>query len=75
MNIKIFSCNSVGYLENNQDLQLHLHFVKMLKYLCLNFPFHRYSKASLNSSLFKSKTIAFIETGSYGIEKRPIYMS
>ena len=62
-------------MENNQDLPLDLHFVKMLKYLCLNFTLSKYSKASLSSSLFKSKTIAFIKTDSYGFEKKTNYMS
>ena len=73
-NIKIFLCNSVGCLENKQDLQMPLYFVNMLKCLCLNFLFHKYSKASVKTSLFKKKTIAFIEAGSYAIEKKPIYM-
>ena len=68
-NIKVFLCNSVGCLEKNQELQLPLYFVNMLKCLCLNFLFHKYSKASLNSFLFKKKTISFIEAGSYSTNK------
>ena len=46
----------------------------MLKYLFLNFPLHKYSKAILNYFLYKSKTITFIKTDSYDNGNRRIYM-
>ena len=46
----------------------------MLKYLFLNFPLHKYSKAILNYFLYKSKAITFIKTDSYDIGNRRIYM-
>ena len=57
-------------MENNEDLLLDLDFVKMLKYLCLDFTLYKCSKATLNCYFFKSKTVSFIETGSYGFEKK-----
>ena len=55
-------------------LAVAITFLKRLKYLFLNFPCHKYSKAILNSFLYKSKTITFIKTDSYDIGNRRNYM-
>ena len=56
-------------------LAVAITFFKMLKYLFLNFPLHKYSKAILNYFLYKSKTITFIKTDSYDIGNRRNYMN
>ena len=72
-NIK--SCYKFNCIFRKQSrLAVVLTFFKMMKYLCLNFLLHKYSKASLNSSLYKSKTVTFIETDSDDIENRRKYM-
>ena len=54
-------------------LAVAITFFKMLKYLFLNFPLHKYSKAILNYFLYKSKTITFIKTDSYDIGNKNLH--